>query len=387
MEIREKIIPVLGPKGDDDDCEAVAECIKSGWWVNGPKVEKFENEFKKLVKAEYAIGLTSNTAGLDIILKALNIGDGDDVISPTISFVTTVAVPLWNRCSSRLADVDANNLIIDPKDVKQMINEKTKAIIVVNHAGVSAHEQIKEIRTFFKGLIIEDCAHSCYFEGAGLSGDVAIWSFQGVKTMPCGDGGMLTFNKNDIFDAEEINNKIRKMIWFGVESTYSRDKNSGRFADDKEVEQLENKPGYRWSYDIELLGYKCYMIDINASLCLSQLKKLDKNLARRRFIQEKYNTELKDYIDTPVYSETVQYYCARVPEDKRDDLIKYLAEKKVHTSVHFRPLHLFSYYRTDKKFEVADKEWRKLISLPVQLNMTDEDIDYVIYWVKEFFKN
>jgi perosamine synthetase len=377
MKIRDDVIAVLGPKGDDDDIQAITETINSGWWVNGPKVEEFENKFKEMVGSKYAIGVTSNTSGLDMIFKAYDINDGDDVISPTNSFATTYAVPLWNKCSSRLADIDPINLNICPSDVKNMIKPNTKAIIVVNHAGVSAKNSILEIRKFFKGLIIEDCAHSCYVPGAGSFGDIAVWSFQGVKTMPTGDGGMITLNDENIYK------KIKKLIWFGIESTYSRDKNSGRFGENK------NKAGYRWQYDIDILGYKCYMIDLTASLGLSQLNKLNKNLERRRFIQQKYNEAFENITDfqIPPWSETCQYYCARVNVDKRDNMIDYLSDKKIHTSVHFRPLHLFTYYKQDRSFPVADIEWLKLISLPVHLNMTDDDIEYVIYWVNEFFKD
>lgn len=370
MELRKEIIPVLGPKGDDKDIEAVAEVIKSGWWVNGPKVEEFENKFSKMVGTKYAIGVTSNTSGLDLIFKALEIKNCD-VISPTISFATTAGVPEWNNCNSLLADVDPVNHNICPEDVKKLLTPNTKAIICVNMTGVPA--PIKEIRKFFKGIIIEDCAHSCYVEGAGLEGDIAVWSFQGVKTMPSGDGGMITTN------CSELNKKLRELSWFGIESTYNRDKESGRFGEVK-------KKGYRWQYDIKILGYKAYMIDLTASLCLSQMEKLDKNLERRRFIQRKYNEQLKEIIQIPPYSHTVQYYCAKVPCDVRDNLIDYLNDKKIHTSVHFRPLHTFTYYKRDREFPVADKEWKKLITLPVHLNMTDKDIDYVIYWVKEFFK-
>ena len=374
MEIRSKVLPVLGPRGDDDECQAVAECIKSGWWVNGPKVEEFESKFAQLVGSKYAIGVTSNTAGLDLIFKALDIKDCD-VISPTISFATTVGVPMWNNCTSRLADVDPVNHNIDPEDVRKMIKPNTKAIICVNMAGIPA--PIAEIRKFYNGIIIEDCAHSCYVDGAGLQGDIAVWSFQGVKTMPCGDGGMITTN------CPGLNKKLRKLSWFGIDSTYSRDKDSGRFDNKTE----KPKKGYKWQYDIDILGYKAYMIDINASLCLSQLKKLDKNLERRRFIQKRYNEELKDFIQIPPYSHTVQYYCAKVKPELRDPLMEFLTSKNIHTSVHFRPLHTFTRFKQDREFPVADKEWLKLITLPVHLNMTDEDIDYVIFWVQDFFCN
>lgn len=375
--IRSKVLPVLGPKGEEDDVNAVAEVIRSGWWVNGPKTEELEKKFAKLVGVNHALAVISNTAGLDLVFKAYGIKDCD-VISPTMSFATTVAVPMWNNCTSRLADVDPINHNIDPECVKRMIQPNTKAIICVNNAGIPS--PIAEIRKFFNGLIIEDCAHSCYTPSAGLAGDVAIWSFQGVKTIPCGDGGMITSN------SAELISKLRRLSWFGIESTYLRDKESGRFGtvNTNEVKQK----GYKWEYDITELGYKAYMIDLTASLCLSQLNRLESNLSRRRFIQQRYNEELKNVLQIPPYSDTVQYYCAKVHADKRNDLIKFLATKNIHTSVHFKPLHQFTFfkpYQNGLEFPVADREWQRLISLPVHLNMTDDDVDYVIYWVKKFF--
>jgi perosamine synthetase len=369
MELNKYIIPVLGPKGDDLDISNIADSIKSGWWINGPKVKEFEERFAKMIGTKYAIAVTSNTHGLDLILKAYDISNCD-VLSPTMSFATTAAVPLWNNCTNILCDIDEINMNICPKDVKTKITENTRAIICVNLAGILA--PINEIRKYYNGLIIEDCAHACHTPGAGLNGDIAVWSFQAVKTMPTGDGGMITTNDINIY------NKIKKLYWFGIESTYDR---------------INNTPGsnsvYRWQYDIDILGYKYYMIDLTAALGLSQMAKLDENIKRRQYIQEKYNAAFKDieHIVLPPFSYTVQHYVIKVDPEKRNKLIDYLKEKNIHTSVHYRPLHLFTYYKSTSSFPVADKEWVKMITLPVHLNMSDHDIDYIIYWVKQFFNS
>ena len=134
------------------------------------------------------------------------------------------------------------------------------------------------------------------------------------------------------------------------------------------------------------------MIDLTAAICLEQMKKLPKILEWRRHIQSRYNAELDKIVERPPHTETVQYYCAKVPVEHRGDLIDYLASKNIHTSVHFKPLHKYEIIQKhmthkDKKFPVADKEWLRLISLPVHPAMTEEDIDYVIYWVNKYFKN
>ena len=365
MEIRESVLPVLRPSGGLEEVSALAETIESGWWGKGPKVKQFEKEFADMVGAKYAIAVTSNTHAQDLVLKALEISSGD-IVNPTISFMTTAVVPLWNGCTSNIVDVDPVEMNIDPLDVKRSLRPDTKAIIAVNHAGVPA--PIDEIRDFYDGFIIEDCAHSCYTPGAGLKGDVAIWSFQAVKTMPTGDGGMITLNDPDLYE------RLSAMTWLGISSTYSRVGTTGG-------------TGYSWNYEVDVLGYKCYMIDLTAAIGLEQMKKLPANLEWRRHIQRRYNDELPTLMQRPAWSETVQYYCARVDPTVRDSLIDYLADKKIHTSVHFKPLHLFSVTQQAREYPVADREWLRLISLPCHNGMTEEDIDYVLYWVNRFYED
>ena len=363
------MLPVLRPVGGDEEVNAIRESIESGWWGKGPKVAQFEKEFAELVGAKYAVAINSATSGQDLVFKALGIKDCD-IMNPTISFMTTAVVPLWNNCTSNIVDVDPVTMCLDPEDVRKHLKPNTKAIIAVNQAGVPA--PIDEIRKFYDGFIMEDCAHSCYTPGAGTKGDVAVWSFQAVKTMPCGDGGMITTNDKDLYD------KLVPMTWLGISSTFSRVKKD---------DGLTGKPGYSWDYEVDMLGYKCYMIDLQAAICLEQMKKLPKNLELRRHIQKRYNEELRGLIQPPPHSETVQYYCAKVDPKHRDSLIDYLATKKIHTSVHFKPLHLYNVVKdmNQRDYPVANVEWKKLISLPCHPAMNDEDIDYVIYWVKEYF--
>ena len=380
MKVRKKPLKVLGPFGDNKDVESIQEVILSGWWGKGPKVQEFEEEFAKLVGAKHAIAVTSNSHGQDLVMKAMGF-KGIDIINPTMSFVATAVIPLWNDCTSNIVDVDKVNLNMTVEEVDKWKKPNSEALIAVNMAGIPA--PIDEIRKVFGGFIIEDCAHSCYTGGAGTKGDVAVWSFQAVKTLPIGDGGMITL------DDDKLASKIREMLWFGVSSTWSRSADSSG-----------TRPGYAWDYQVNILGYKYYMIDIIAALGLSQMKKLPQFLDTRRHIQKRYNEELSSVIERPAYSDTVQYYCARLPEKKhnfapdgsgfssigRDQLIGYLADKKIHTSVHFKPLHQYDIVKRDREYPIADVEWLKLITLPCHNGMTDDDIDYVIYWVNKFIE-
>jgi len=363
MKIREKMLPVLQPKGGKEEIKALQEVIESGWWGKGPKVAEFEEKFAEMVGHKYAVAVTSASHGQDLIMKALGL-KGIDVINPAISFIATAMIPLWNNFTSNIVDVKRDTLCIDPQDVERYKKPNSEVLIAVNQAGVSA--DYEELRKVFGGFILEDTAHSCYTPGAGLGGDAAVWSFQAVKTMPTGDGGMITTNDKQLAE------KCREMTWFGVSSTWSRASGA--------------KPGYAWDYQVDLIGYKYYMIDIMAAICLEQMKKLPENLKFRRHVQKRYNEELNPIIERPYHTETVQYYCAKVPPKDRDNLINYLSDKNIHTSVHFKPLHKYSPLIQNRDYPVADVEWLKLISLPVHNGMIEEDIDYVIYWVNKYFE-
>jgi|TARA_Y100000296_G_scaffold66548_1_gene78660 perosamine synthetase len=362
MNIRETPIFVLRPYGDEKEVDAIREVIESGWWGNGPKVQEFEEKFAEMVGVKHAIAVTSNSHGQDLIIKALGM-KGVDIINPTISFVTTAVVPMWNECTSNIVDVLPDSMCIDPADVVKYKKSNSELLIAVNQAGIPA--PIDEIRKIFGGFIIEDCAHSCYTEGAGTKGDVAVWSFQAVKTMPMGDGGMITLNDKDLYE------KMVEMIWFGIPPTWKRFTGSG----------------YAWDYEIETLGYKYYMIDIMAAIGLTQMKRLPDLINRRQYIQKIYNKNLHREIKRPMWSDVCQFYSCKVNPDLRNKLIKYLSDKKIHTSVHYKPLHLHSILKQNRDYPVADVEWKKSITLPCHYGMTDEEIEYVIYWVNSFFDN
>ena len=357
------MLPVLRPLGGEEEVQALREVIESGWWGKGPKVAEFEEKFAKMVGHKYAVAVTSASHGQDLVMKAMG-WKGIDVINPAISFIATAMIPLWNNFTTNIVDVKRDTLCIDPQDVEKYKKPNSELLIAVDEAGVLA--DYKELRKVFGGFILEDCAHSCWTPGAGLGGDCAVWSFQAVKTMPMGDGGMITT------DDKELADKCRELTWFGVSSTWSRA--SGQ------------TPGYAWDYQVDILGYKYYMIDIMAAIGLEQMKKLPKHLEFRRHVQSRYNAELNQLIERPPHSETVQYYVARVPSKHRDTLIDYLADKKIHTSVHFKPLYKYTPLKQDREYPVCESEWTKLISLPCHNNMKDEDIDYVIYWVNKYFE-
>ena len=356
-----KNIPLSKPTYDQQTKDELIAVLESGWTGNGPKVLEFEKAFAEKVGAKYAVATNSCTSALDLCLKAYDITGGELITTP-MTFVADAIVGEFNGMDVTFADIDPETLCIDPESVK--ITPQTKAIIAVDSHGRLA--DIQGLKAKFDGLVIEDAAHACYTEGAGQHADITVWSFQAVKTLPIFDGGMITTND------EAIAKKLKTLTWLGIEkSTFDR---------------VSNK-GYSWDYEIDHSGIKGYMTDVQAVIGLGQLRRLDEMNQKRRDIQEIYNKafEGQEWFTAPMFSQTVQYY---TPQWKnRDGLHSFLAENGIATSVHFKPLHLTTYWKKAAKnpLPVTDKVWVNLLSLPVHHSLTQQEVEYIISKVFEFY--
>lgn len=367
------MIPVLRPTMDDQTKKELLEVIDSGWWGQGAKTFEFEQKFADYVGVKYAIGVNSGTSALDLCLKVYGI-KGGELITPAFTFVADAIVGEWNDMDVTFADIDQDTFCLDPE--KLTVTEKTKAIIAVDsHGRLADIQKIREKATIDVAgigstcpLIIEDCAHAMYTPGAGKHADISIWSFQAVKTLPMGDGGMITTND------EKIYNKLRTLTWLGVE---------------KNTYQRSETKRYTWDYDItQAQGVKAYMNDLSAVIGIGQLRRLEETNAKRRAIQSAYNEAFKSVgaIKLPLYSHTVQYYTMKC--ERRDELSDFLATNGIATSVHFKPLNFMTYWKKAEKNEltVGNKVWKELLSLPVHYGMTWEEVEHVIKHVKLFYE-
>lgn len=356
------MIPNQRPTYDKQTKAELLKVLDSGWVGYGPKTLEFEKKFAEYVGAKYAVATNSATSALDLCLKVYDIRGGELVTAP-MTFVSDAIVGEWNGMDVIFADIDPRTLCIDPDAIK--INKKTKAIIAIDSHGRLADIRKIKRKAGKNVLIIEDAAHACYTPGAGKYADLTVWSFQAVKTLPIFDGGMITTND------EKIAKKLKTLTWLGIEKmTYDR----------------VGKKGYSWDYDITHSGVKAYMTDVQSVIGIGQLRRLEKMNSRRREIQEKYNKafEGNTWFKAPEYSHTVQYY---TPEwEDRDGLCEYLAEKGIHTSVHFKPLSEITYWKKAAKNPLPNCEvWKRLLSLPVHCGMTNGEVNHVIKSVKEFY--
>jgi len=342
--------------------------FESGWIGLGPKTEQFEKQFSEYIGCRYTVGLNSATAALDLSLKLLGINHGDEVIVPTMTFVSTAHVVKYNLAEPIFADVD-DNLLIDLEDVARKITKRTKAIIPVHYSGRPVDmDRLKEIAGDIP--IIEDSAHAAgaVYKGArcGSLGTMGAFSFHAVKNLAMGDGGAITT------DDEEMYERAKKLRWLGIDkSTWNRS---------------DQNKSYWWEYSVGEIGLKCHMNDIAASIGLVQLSKLEMMNARRKEIAERYTKGLLDVetpmMDTDDSKSSWHIYCIRC--QRRNDLSVYLKDRGIMTGVHYKPIHLYECYGNIPTIPNAEKYFEEILSLPMHPGLTDAEVDTVIGAINSF---
>lgn len=356
-----------------EEINAVAEVLKSGWIGLGPKVEEFEKNFANYIGVKHAIAVSSCTEALHLALKVLGIKSGE-VIVPAITFVSTALAANYNNAKPVFADVNEDTLTINVDDVKRKITPKTKAIIPMHYGGHPAEmDEINEIATEHNLKVIEDAAHACGAsykdKKAGILADIGCFSFHAVKNLATGDGGMITTND------DEVDKRLRKLRWVGI--------NKDTF--------MRAKAAYSWYYEIEELGLKAHMNDITAAIGLVQLKRLEKMNARRREIFNFYNKEFQNlsWLKIPIEKDYVKsaFHNYAVKVDDQEKFIEHLQNNGIATTVHYMPLHLHPIYenlRAETSVPVAEKIWKKIVLLPMFPDLTNEELRKIADAVKNF---
>jgi perosamine synthetase len=369
------IVKVCCPTVSEETLKDVCNTMRSGWFGNGPKTREFEEAFAKYTGFKYAVADVSGTEALRLIFKMIDRKSslkGAELITTPLTFVSDAILADWFDMDLTFADIDEDTLCMDPNSL--VVTDETKVILPVDsHGRLADIKAIREKATFYYDafstcpFIVEDAAHAMWVDGVGKYADFTMFSFQAVKTLPIGDGGMIVTND------EEDYKEMSKLRWLNIEkSTWERQKG--------------NK--YTWNYDITRAdGIKAYMNDIFATIGLGQLKDLNKYLAHRRQIQATYNEAFRDIpqIKIPAHSHTVQYYTMQC--DNRDKLAEHLAEEGISTSVHFKPLYEMTYYKKGLKRElpICDRVWKRLLSLPCHDDLTPLQQERVIHKVLEFY--
>jgi dTDP-4-amino-4,6-dideoxygalactose transaminase len=371
-------LPFARPSIDQKDIDAVVSVLESGWLTQGPVTRAFEEEFAQAVGAKHAIAVCSCTAGLHLALEAVGIGPGDKVLTTPYTFTATAEVIRYLGAEICFADIEGPSLLWDMDAVEKALkaDPSIKALLPVHVAGQAVDmERLLELAG--DRPIIEDAAHALPtqvrvdggWKTIGSIGKITCFSFYATKTITSAEGGMVTTEDDDLAA------RMRLMRLHGIDAdAWRRYREKGA-----------------WGYDVVAPGYKYNISDLHSALGKSQLARADHFSAQRTAIAKRYHEALSDlpWIELPVSVEHSSHcwhlYAARVRPDTidRQTVIQALAEDGIGISVHFKPLHLHTYYAeryqlAPDDFPVALDHFNRAFSLPIFMDMTDEDIDRVV---------
>ena len=372
-------IRLFKPSLGKEELENISAAFDRSWVGLGPNVNEFENKWADYVGAKAAIGLNSATAALHVALMAFGFEEGKKVLVPSLTFASTACAVLYNRLIPVFVDSDPITLGMDLKDMKKKYDKDCVAIMPVHFAGhpVPMDELMSWAREK-KLRVIEDCAHTtgADYKGKKLGtwGDFGCYSFEEKKLMTTGDGGMIV--SNDL----ELMKDIKAYRWVGI------DKDNWKTA---QSYTNANKDAMHWFYEINLLGYKYNMNDLSAAIGLAQLKKLDAMNARRSEIIRRYLDGIEN-IDgikplLPFEPEKYVYQMFGIRSDERDNLMIYLKSKGIATGCHYTPLTLQPLFKPyTKACPFIETEADKFITLPLHADLTNEEVTYVIKYLKEY---
>lgn len=370
----------------DDDVARVVEVLRSELITQGPMVPEFEDTVAKYHGAKYAVAFSSGTAALHGAYSVLGTKPGDEILSSPITFAASTNGGLYCGATPGFVDMDPASNCMDVSKLKERITEKTKVITPVSYAGYpvdlkAIHEIAKE-----KGChVIHDACHALGSKRDGTFGmeyvDMAILSFHPVKHVTTGEGGMVLTNDEALYQ------KLKLFKTHGI----TKDPNA-----------LEKNDG-PWFYEMQSLGYNYRITDFQAALGLNQFSRLKENLATRNKIARQYHEELSDceFLELPpelgfdVEGETVHSYhlftIRAKNEQIRQALYTHLRENNVFVQVHYVPVHLHPYYRTqfgfaEGDYPEAEQFYKCELSLPMYHSMTEEDFAYVVDTIRKFKK-
>ncbi|WP_058961036.1 UDP-4-amino-4-deoxy-L-arabinose aminotransferase [Type-E symbiont of Plautia stali] len=366
-------LPFSRPALGEEELAAVKEVFESGWITTGPKNAALEQAFCQLTGNQHAIAVSSATAGMHVTLLALDIQPGDEVITPSLTWVSTINIITLLGATPVMIDVDRDTLMVTPEQIEAAITPQTRAIIPVHYAGAPA--DIDAIRAIGKrhGIaVIEDAAHSagCYYKGQHVGNKgTAIFSFHAIKNMTCAEGGLI------VTDDAELADRMRSLKFHGL----------GVDAYDRHTH------GRKPQAEVIMPGFKYNLPDISAAIALVQLNKLPAINARRAEIAQRYLKELADTPFLPLSQPTWAHqhawhlFIIRVDEAQcglsRDALMETLKAQDIGTGLHFRAAHTHKYYRERyPQLSLPNTEWNsdRICSIPLFPDMSDDDVSRVI---------
>jgi len=382
MKIRKDFLPFSRPSIGKAEISAVVKCMKSGWITTGPFCKAFEDEFCKLTGSSHAVSLSSATAGMHLVLLALGVGKGDEVITPSMTFASTLNMISMVGAKPVFADIEYGTLNIDPDGIEEKITKRTKAVIPVHFAGAPADmDGIRAVASKHRLAVIEDAAHAVgtYYKGkhAGGFGGVAIFSFHPIKNITTGEGGMITHSDDG------MESRLRLLRFHGIE---------------RDAWKRYGKGGNP-EYDIQAPGFKYNLTDMQAALGLVQLSRVETMNRRRRELAALYRQGLEDTAglelpEVPDYPHVHSWhlFIVKVLSMRRDRFMEKLSEYNIGYGLHFPAGHRLAYLRKIRglrkgSLKETDRSAEKILSLPLYPDMKNRDVHYVCDAVKEILRH
>ena len=378
--VRNTLLPYGRQSIDEDDIRAVVDTLRSDWLTTGPKVDEFEQAFAHQVSAKYAVSFSSGTAALHGAAFAAGLKPGDEAITSPVTFAATANCVLYQGARPVFADVSSDTLNIDPERVAERITPKTRAILPVAFAGHPADlDAILGLAEKHNLTVVEDACHALGAEYRGRrTGSIAhmsVFSFHPVKHLTTGEGGMVTTDRADFAEL------LRRFRNHGM-STDARQRNASG----------------QWRHEMVLLGFNYRLTDVACALGLSQLKKLEANLVRRREIAARYTAAFQDLpgvvrpnvrqdVKSAWHLYPIRVNAAQLSAD-RGQLLRALRSENIGVNVHYLPVHLHRYYRDQfgyqgGEYPVAERAYEQLISLPMFSGMSEQDVEDVLAAVRK----
>lgn len=387
-------IPFSPPDVTEAEIQEVAEALRSGWITTGPKTKEFENLIALCCQTDKAVCLNSATACMEMALRVLGVGEGDEVIVPAYTYTATASSVCHVGAKPVMVDCSPGSCEMDYEKLADAITERTKVVMPVDLAGIvadydkvfAAVESKRDLfrasndiqRAFGRCVVVADAAHAFgsmwHGKMCGEIADFTSFSFHAVKNLTTAEGGALTWRTREGLDNEAIYKELQLLSLHG--------QNKDALA--------KTKLG-GWEYDIVAPYYKCNMTDIMAGIGLAQLKRYPEMLRRRRQLIERYNVALEPY-DVEVlphygndHCSSGHLYLVRINGagvEQRNEVITKMAERGIATNVHYKPLPMMTAYRSMgydiKDFPNAFRQYENEITLPLHTRLTDEEVEYIL---------
>lgn len=384
----------------EEDIQAVAKALKGDFLTQGPTILEFEKAFANYIGCQYAVAVSNGTAALHLSALALDVKEGDKVITTPITFAASANCIRYCGGEVVFSDIDSETYLLDINKVEALLKASPKGtykgIVPVDFAGRAVNlEAFRKLADEYDLWILEDSCHSPggFFVdsngeqqncGNGNFAELAIFSFHPVKHIATGEGGMITTND------EKLYKKLLELRTHGITRDTSIFKNSVEFAVGQEVEEGASYPG--WYMEMQHLGYNYRFTDFQAALGISQLSRANIGINRRRTIAQKYADAFANQSFIKGQSGFVEghaYHLYVIEVENRVGLYNYLREQKIFAQIHYIPCHLMPYYRElgwdEGDNPNAENYYKHCISLPMYPTLTDDEQDFVIQSILNFY--